>query len=169
MEVPLWPNQGPQYELLDRAQRLLIRTHIWRLAETLRQVLERNAEGSIDPRENGALVQHAATLAEQLGAFDRAFFPKDHLPVVAQPKGNDMEFNLAGGMPETRGVQPEPDADFEHLRLHLAHAGVELHRVDLGEGRQGFTLAVRGSLRTLDSLPQVMNYAKCLGLVIPSR
>ena len=65
-------------------------------------------------------------------------------------------------------TQPDaaPDKAFTSLQAQLALAGVELHKVEIEQGRQGFVLHMHGAARTLESLPQVTAYAKVLGITV---
>lgn len=58
------------------------------------------------------------------------------------------------------------DKAFMTLQAQLATSGIELHRVTTDRGSEGFSVSVKGQLRTLDTLPQVAAYAKCLGVVL---
>jgi hypothetical protein len=58
------------------------------------------------------------------------------------------------------------DNGFSRLQAQLATSGIELHRVTTDRGSEGFSVSVKGQLRTLDTLPQVAAYAKCLGVVL---
>lgn len=55
---------------------------------------------------------------------------------------------------------------FDTLQAHLALHGVELHHITETDGREAFSVNVGGQLRTLDTLPQVAAYAKCLGVAV---
>ena len=58
------------------------------------------------------------------------------------------------------------DDGFTTLQAQLALRGVELHRVTNDIGREAYSVNVRGQLRTLDHLPHVVAYAKCMGVVV---
>ncbi len=166
---PTEPAAPPLRVELELPQRMLLSMYTWQVADALRQVLQRSEEGSIDARETTELVQYAAKRAEQLEAIQRAFFPNDPSPWWNTKGNRDMELNVAGSTPEVQADPASVEAEFAYLRQQLAHAGIELHRVELNEGREGYAVAVRGSVRNLDNLAQVVSYAKLLGVVLPSR
>lgn len=58
------------------------------------------------------------------------------------------------------------DKTFNSLQDQLAVQGIELHRITNDFGREAYSVSVRGQLRTLDHLPQVVAYAKCMGVVV---
>ncbi len=55
---------------------------------------------------------------------------------------------------------------FAGLQAQLALKGIELHRITGALGREAFSINVHGQLRTLDHLPQVAAYARCLGVPV---
>jgi hypothetical protein len=59
---------------------------------------------------------------------------------------------------------PIEDKDFSTMQAQLALSGVELHRFTGAFGREAYSINVQGQLRTLDTLPQVVAYARCLGV-----
>ena len=58
------------------------------------------------------------------------------------------------------------DKTFCNLQAQMALQGIELHRITGALGREAFSVNVRGQLRTLDHLPQVAAYARCLGVPV---
>ena len=60
------------------------------------------------------------------------------------------------------------EQSFNTVQAQLAVRGIELHRVTNDFGREAYTVNVRGQLRTLDHLPQVVNYARSMGVVMVS-
>ena len=75
-----------------------------------------------------------------------------------------MEMHAVHALPEMANLE---DKTFTTLQAHLALQGVELHRITNDFGRAAYSVNVRGQLRTLDHLPQVVAYAKCMGVVVP--
>ena len=76
-----------------------------------------------------------------------------------------MEMHVLPALPEQASLD---DKKFTTLQAQLALQGFELHRITNDFGRQAYSVNVRGQLRTLDHLPQVVAYAKCMGVVVTS-
>lgn len=75
-----------------------------------------------------------------------------------------MDIHAVSALPEIANLD---DKNFSTLQARLALQGIELHRITNDLGREAYSVNVRGQLRTLDHLPQVVAYAKCMGVVVP--
>jgi hypothetical protein len=71
--------------------------------------------------------------------------------------------NQCNTPPEVSGVE---DKAFGSVQAQMALQGIEVHRVTGAFGREAFTVNVKGAMRTLDTLPQVQAYARCLGVTV---
>lgn len=74
-----------------------------------------------------------------------------------------MNMQTPAATPER--ATPEPKT-FTTLQAELALRGIELHSITGAFGREAYSVNVRGQLRTLDTLQQVMAYAACLGVKV---
>ena len=74
-----------------------------------------------------------------------------------------MELHAVHALPELASFD---DKHFSTLQAQLALQSIELHRITNDLGREAYSVNVRGQLRTLDHLPQVVAYAKCMGVVV---
>lgn len=74
-----------------------------------------------------------------------------------------MDMHAVHALPEIANLD---DKNFSTLQAQLALQSIELHRITNDLGREAYSVNVRGQLRTLDHLPQVVAYAKCMGVVV---
>ena len=74
-----------------------------------------------------------------------------------------MEMHQTHTPPE---LPSDDEKTFAGLQAQMALQGIELHRITGALGREAFSINVRGQLRTLDHLPQVAAYARCLGVPV---
>lgn len=74
-----------------------------------------------------------------------------------------MDMHAVHALPEIANLD---DKSFSTLQAQLALQSIELHRITNEVGREAYSVNVRGQLRTLDHLPQVVAYAKCMGVVV---